>query len=93
MLHRLLLLLQLHWITAQPIIGQFQAYNGAGESPTATVRSFTTRDDPTIYTLPWLEDFGTTGTTFLRIGFGEPVYWQIRLQLLPVHHIGFKITG
>jgi len=40
------------------------AYNGAGESPTATVRSFTTRDDPTIYTLPWLEDFGTTGTTF-----------------------------
>jgi hypothetical protein len=40
------------------------AYNGAGASIGNTVWSFTTRDDPTIYTLPWLEDFGTTGTTF-----------------------------
>jgi hypothetical protein len=40
------------------------AYNAIGEGPQATVRSFTTREDPTIYTLPWLEDFGTTGTTF-----------------------------
>jgi len=40
------------------------AYNDTGEGPTATVRSFTTRDDPIIYTFPWLEDFGTTGTTF-----------------------------
>jgi len=40
------------------------AYNNTGEGPTAPARSFTTREDPTIYTLPWLEDFGTTGTTF-----------------------------
>ena len=40
------------------------AYNGSGTGPGATVRSFTTRPDPTIYTMPWLEDFGTTGTTF-----------------------------
>lgn len=40
------------------------AYNGSGTGPGATVRSFTTRPDPIIYTMPWLEDFGTTGTTF-----------------------------
>jgi len=40
------------------------AYNAIGEGPQATVRSFTTREDPTIYTFPWLEDFGTTGTIF-----------------------------
>jgi hypothetical protein len=41
-----------------------EAYNGAGTGPTATAFSFTTRLDPTIYSFPWLEDFGTTGTTF-----------------------------
>jgi len=41
-----------------------KAYNGAGTGDPAPVRSFTTRQDPTIYTLPWIEDFGTTGTTF-----------------------------
>ena len=32
-------------------------YNGAGSATGTTVWSFTTMDDPTIYTLPWLEDF------------------------------------
>jgi hypothetical protein len=32
------------------------AYNGSGTGPGATVRSFTTRPDPIIYTMPWLED-------------------------------------
>lgn len=36
------------------------AYNALGEGPQATVRSFTTRTDPTISTFPWVEDFGTT---------------------------------
>lgn len=40
------------------------AYNGTGDSDASTIFSFTTREDPTIYTLPWTEDFGTTGTTF-----------------------------
>jgi len=54
------------------------AYNENGEGPQADpVRSFTTREDPTIYTFPWLEDFGTTGAAFpppdwskLRYQFG-----------------------
>ena len=41
-----------------------EAYNTSGTSTGNTVWSFTTRADPTIYTLPWLEDFGTTGATF-----------------------------
>jgi hypothetical protein len=40
------------------------AYNGTGDSADSAIRSFTTVADPTIYTMPWLEDFGTTGTTF-----------------------------
>ncbi len=40
------------------------AYNGTGSSADSAIRSFTTIPDPTIYTMPWLEDFGTTGTTF-----------------------------
>ncbi|HPS40310.1 MAG TPA: choice-of-anchor J domain-containing protein, partial [Candidatus Cloacimonadota bacterium] len=40
------------------------AYNLSGGSTGNTVRSFDTMADPTIYTMPWLEDFGTTGTTF-----------------------------
>jgi hypothetical protein len=39
-------------------------YNSQGEATGNTVWSFTTRQDPTIYALPWVEDFGTTGTTF-----------------------------
>ncbi|NLA44023.1 MAG: choice-of-anchor D domain-containing protein, partial [Candidatus Cloacimonetes bacterium] len=35
------------------------AYNGAGNGPTATVRSFTTRTDPTINTFPYTTDFST----------------------------------
>lgn len=40
------------------------AYNGSGSSADSAIRSFTTIPDPTIYTFPWLEDYGTTGTTF-----------------------------
>ncbi len=40
------------------------AFNGTGDSTGNPIRSFTTREDPTIYTMPWLEDFGTTGATF-----------------------------
>ena len=40
------------------------AFNSTGESTGNTVFSFTTIPDPTIYTMPWLEDFGTTGATF-----------------------------
>jgi len=40
------------------------AYNTSGDATGNTVFSFTTVPDPTIYTMPWLEDFGTTGTTF-----------------------------
>ena len=52
------------------------AYNDTGEGPTATVRSFTTRDDPIIYTFPWLEDFGTT-TNF------PPLNWSRLTGLYP----------
>ena len=52
------------------------AYNGAGNGPTATVRSFTTRADPTIYTFPWVEDFGTT-TNF------PPLNWSRLTGLYP----------
>lgn len=47
------------------------AFNGTGESTGDTVWSFTTRLDPTIYTLPWGEDFGTTGTTFPPTNWGR----------------------
>lgn len=40
------------------------AYNDIGESDPSELWHFTTRTDPTIYILPWLEDFGTTGTAF-----------------------------
>ena len=35
------------------------ATNSAGSGDPATVRSFTTRSNPTISTFPWVEDFGT----------------------------------
>lgn len=40
------------------------AYNTTGNAPESAILSFTTREDPTIYTMPWLEDFGTTDATF-----------------------------
>lgn len=40
------------------------AVNQYGASTGNTVRSFTTRSNPTIITLPWNENFGTTGATF-----------------------------
>ena len=39
------------------------AYNATGNSADSEIRSFTVMADPTIYA-PWMEDFGTTGTTF-----------------------------
>ncbi len=47
-----------------PYYWKVVAYNASGSSVGNTVRMFTTRADPTIYVLPWQEDFGTTGTTF-----------------------------
>lgn len=35
------------------------AFNSVGESDASSVRSFTVMSDPTIYDLPWMEDFGT----------------------------------
>ncbi|CAO80453.1 choice-of-anchor J domain-containing protein [Candidatus Cloacimonas acidaminovorans] len=52
------------------------AYNGVGNGPTATVRSFTTRADPIISTFPWVEDFGTT-TNF------PPLNWSRLTGLYP----------
>jgi len=51
------------------------AFNAMGEGPATTVRSFTTRDDPTIYTLPWTEDF--EGSTF------PPTNWARLTGLYP----------
>ncbi|HOD17817.1 MAG TPA: choice-of-anchor D domain-containing protein [Candidatus Cloacimonadota bacterium] len=36
--------------------------NAYGDASGCPVWSFTTRPDPTIYTFPWVTDFGTTGT-------------------------------
>ncbi len=47
-----------------------EAYNGAGTGPQATVRSFTTRANPTITAFPWVETFGTTGAAF------PPLNWS-----------------
>jgi len=52
------------------------AYNGTGDSIGNTTFSFTTMADPTITTLPWSEDFGTTGTTF------PPANWTYFTGLL-----------
>ncbi len=54
------------------------AYNTMGEGPASTVRSFTTRDDPTIYIDPntsWTEDF--EGTSF------PPTNWARLTGLYP----------
>ena len=47
------------------------AYNGAGEGPTATVRSFTTRADPIISTFPWVVDFGTLSTDWPVLNWSQ----------------------
>lgn len=39
-----------------------KAYNNAGEGDAPTPRSFTTRSDPTVSTLPYIVDFGTLST-------------------------------
>ena len=51
------------------------AVNDTGESAQATPRSFTTVADPTIYDLPWLEDF--TDSTF------PPTNWSRYTGLYP----------
>jgi len=62
------------------------AYNGSGIGSAATVRSFTTSPDPTIYTMPWLEDFGTTGTTF------PPTNWTRWTGLLAAEPVALTTT-
>lgn len=52
------------------------AYNGTGNSADSDIRSFTTMEDPTIYAMPWLEDFGTTGSPF------PPTNWTLRSGLM-----------
>ncbi len=53
-----------------------EAYNANGASTGNTVWSFTTRADPTIYTLPWSEDFGTDGDPF------PPTNWALYSGLM-----------
>ncbi|PKN74855.1 MAG: hypothetical protein CVU49_06915 [Candidatus Cloacimonetes bacterium HGW-Cloacimonetes-2] len=48
-----------------------EAYNTAGTGPQATLRSFTTRANPTISTFPWVEDFGSTGATFPPLNWSQ----------------------
>ncbi|MGC9361463.1 MAG: choice-of-anchor D domain-containing protein, partial [Candidatus Syntrophosphaera sp.] len=52
------------------------AYNGAGNSPTPTPFSFTTRPDPLVSTFPWMVDFGTDGSPF------PPTNWTKHSGLL-----------
>lgn len=62
------------------------AYNASGNSTGNTVRSFTVMADPTIYTMPWLEDFGTTGTTF------PPANWTRYTGLLTSDPVALTTT-
>lgn len=52
------------------------AYNGTGNSADSDIRSFTTMADPTIYTMPWLENFGTDGDPF------PPTNWALYSGLM-----------
>ena len=54
------------------------AYNATGDGTQAPVRSFTTIPDPTIYTFPWLEDFGTTGAAFPPLNWSKlrSIWWH-----------------
>jgi hypothetical protein len=45
-----------------PYYWTVKAYNGAGDGTAPTATAFTTMTDPTIYTFPWVETFGTTLT-------------------------------
>ena len=58
------------------------AYNGTGNGPTATVRSFTTRTDPTIYTFPYTAGDFETGSLPLNWVASEGVagasyHWNV----------------
>ncbi len=46
-----------------------EAYNGAGTSAQAAVRSFTTRDNPIIETFPWNESFDTVTAPALPLNW------------------------
>ena len=50
------------------------AYNGAGTGPQAAVRSFTTRANPTITTLPFTEGFETGNTDAQPVALWSSVY-------------------
>lgn len=52
-----------------PYYWQIVAHNRGGDSVGNTFKTFTTMADPTIYDLPWEEDFGTTGATFPPAGW------------------------
>jgi hypothetical protein len=51
-----------------------EAYNTAGTGPQATVRSFTTRANPTITTLPFTEGFETGNTDAQPVALWSSVY-------------------
>ena len=61
------------------------AVNEYGESPQTAPRSFTTMADPTIYDLPWLEDF--TNTTF------PPANWARYSGLYPTATLSPTTSG
>lgn len=48
-----------------------EALNGAGTGPQATVRSFTTRANPTISTFPWEVTFGTTASDWPVLNWSQ----------------------
>lgn len=51
-----------------------KATNGAGDSPAATVRSFTTRQDPTITSLPYTDGFEVDNTDATAVASWSNVY-------------------
>ncbi len=75
MLHRLLLLLQLRWITAQPI-GQFQLITRRRESYSYSKKLYNQRRSYYLYFFEFIEDFGTT-TNF------PPLNWSRLTGLYP----------
>ena len=64
---------------------KMSAFNASGEGPATPVRSFTTRDDPTIYSLPWTEDF--EGSTF------PPTNWTRLSGLYPTETPDTSTSG
>ena len=61
------------------------AVNSTGESEQSAARSFTTMADPTIYDLPWSEDF--TSTTF------PPANWARYSGLYPTENLATTTAG